>query len=198
MATVIAGMSMSLDGFIAGPNDEVEHLFAWYGAGDVEVQTRRDDLGFRTDEQSAELLRDILSSVGAHICGRRQYEVAGAWGGSHPLGVPVFVVTHKPPADWPRGNTPFTFVTEGIEEAVAQAKAAAGDKVVAISGADVSQQVLNAGLLDGIGVDLVPVLLGQGIRWFDNIAEAPVTLDDPEVTEGRGVTHLYYHVRPQA
>src|SRR5215211_4104802 len=93
MATVIAGMSMSLDGFIAGPNDEVEHLFAWYGAGDVEVQTRRDDLGFRTDEQSAELLRDILSSVGAHICGRRQYEVAGAWGGSHPLGVPVFVVT---------------------------------------------------------------------------------------------------------
>jgi len=198
MATVIAGMSMSLDGFIAGPNDEVGQLFGWCGGGDVEVRTRRDDMTFRTDEQSAELLRDILSRVGAHICGRRQYEVAGAWGGSHPLGVPVFVVTHKPPADWPRGNTPFTFVTEGIEEAVAQAKAAAGDKVVAISGADVSQQVLNAGLLDGIGVDLVPVLLGQGIRWFDNIAEAPVTLDDPEVTEGRGVTHLYYHVRPQA
>ena len=198
MATVIAGMSMSLDGFIAGPNDEVGHLFEWYGSGDVEVQTRRDDMTFHTDEQSAEQLRDVLSSVGAHICGRRQYEVAGAWGGSHPLGVPVFVVTHKPPADWPRGNTPFTFVTEGVEAAVAQAKAAAGEKIVAISGADISQQALNAGLLDGIAVDLVPVLLGQGIRWFDNIAKAPVTLDDPELTEGRGVTHLYYRVRPQA
>jgi dihydrofolate reductase len=198
MATVIAGMSMSLDGFIAGPKDEVEHLFGWCGSGDVEVQTRRDDMTFRTDEQSAELLRDVLSSVGAHLCGRRQYDVAGAWGGSHPLGVPVFVVTHNPPADWPRGNTPFTFVTEGVEAAVAQAKAAAGEKIVAISGADVAQQCLNAGLLDGIAVDLVPVLLGRGIRWFDNIANAPVTLDDPELTGGRGVTHLYYRVRPQA
>jgi dihydrofolate reductase len=110
----------------------------------------------------------------------------------------VFVVTHNPPADWPRGNTPFTFVTEGVEAAVAQAKAAAGEKIVAISGADVAQQCLNAGLLDGIAVDLVPVLLGRGIRWFDNIANAPVTLDDPELTGGRGVTHLYYSVRPQA
>src|SRR6266511_728892 len=118
----------------------------------------------RTDEESARQLRDVLSSVGAHICGRRQYEVAGAWGGSHPLGVPVFVVTHHPPADWPCGNTPFTFVTEDVE-------AAAGEKIVAMSGADISQQCLNAGLLDGLGVDLVPVLLGKGIRWFDNISQ---------------------------
>jgi dihydrofolate reductase len=194
MATVVVGMSMSLDGFIADPNDDVRHLFGWYGSGDTEVRTQRDDMTFHTDEQSARRLSDAFSSVGAHICGRRQYEVAHAWGGSHPLGVPVFVVTHSSPDDWPRGNTPFTFVTEGVEAAVAQAKAVAGEKIVAISGADVSQQCLNAGLLDALAVDLVPVLLGNGIRWFDNIAKAPVTLDDPDVSEGRGVTHLYYRV----
>jgi len=108
--------------------------------------------------------------------------------------VPVFVVTHEEPADWPHPDAPFTFVTDGIESAVAQAKAAAGDKIVAVASPTIAQQCLNAGLLDGIQVDLVPVLLGSGIRFFDNL-DATIELTGPGVVEGDGVTHLSYRVQ---
>ncbi len=195
MATVVADMSMSLDGFIADPRDEVGPLFDWYRTGPVTTPSASEEWSFKTDEASAEQLREGLRSIGALICGRRLFDLTNAWGGRHPMGCPVFVVTHTVPEGWPREDAPFTFVTDGVESAVAQAKALAGDKIVAIATPTITQQCLNAGLLDAIRVNLVPVLLGAGIRFFDNLRDTPVMLEDPTVTEGTRVTHLYYRVQ---
>jgi dihydrofolate reductase len=191
----MANMSMSLDGFIADPSDGVEHLFGWYFNGNVEIPTAMPQLTFRTSEASAAHLRESFASVGALIAGRRLFDHTFGWGGRHPVDVPVFVVTHAVPEGWPRDDAPFTFVTNGVESAVAQAKATAGEKVVAVASPTIVQQCLNAGLLDEISVDLMPVLLGKGIRFFDNLANTPVRLEDPRVIEGTGVTHLIYRVK---
>jgi len=129
------------------------------------------------------VLRDVLANAGALIAGRRLFDIAGGWGGTHPLGVPVFVVTHSLPDGWPREDAPFTFVTDGVERAVAQAKAVAGDKTVTVASANIAQQCLNAGLLD------------EGIRFFDHLKDTPVQLEGPRVVEGTGVTHLSYRVQ---
>jgi dihydrofolate reductase len=110
--------------------------------------------------------------------------------------VPVFVVSHTVPDGWPRDDAPFTFVTEGVEVAVAQAKRVAGEKSVGVAGPNIAQQCLNLGLLDEVRVELVPVLLGEGIRFFDHVQHAPVMFDDPTVVQGERVTHLRYRVRP--
>lgn len=198
MATVVASMSMSLDGFIADPADGVEDLFGWYSNGDVTVPTADPHMTFHVSAASAAHLGDMFANVGALVCGRRLFDVANGWGGNHPTGAPVFVVTHSIPQGWPRDDAPFTFITEGgVEHAVAQAKAIAGDKIVAIASANIIQQCLNAELLDAIAVDLVPVLLGEGIRFLDHLSGTPIKLEDPRVDEGSGVTHLYYHVKPR-
>jgi dihydrofolate reductase len=189
---------MSLDGFIADPADGVEHLFRWYGNGDVTVPTADPRMTFHVSLASAAHLRGTLANVGALVCGRRLFDVANGWGGNHPTGAPVFVVTHTIPEGWPRDDAPFTFITEGgVARAVAQAKAVASDKIVAIASANIAQQCLNAGLLDAIAVDLVPVLLGAGIRFFDHLSGTPIMLEDPRVVEGTAVTHLYYRVTPR-
>jgi dihydrofolate reductase len=112
--------------------------------------------------------------------------------------VPVFVVTHTPPDDWRQQhpNAPFTFVTDGVANAIAQAKAVAGEKTVSVAGGpNLIQQCLNEGLLDAVTISLVPVLLGEGIRLFDHLAKAPVMLDDPAVVQGKRAIHLHYPVR---
>jgi dihydrofolate reductase len=197
MATIVANMSMSLDGFIADSADGVEYLFGWYGNGDFTAPTADPHMTFHVSEASADHLRGMLANVGALVCGRRLFDIANGWGGTHPTGAPVFVVTHSIPEGWPRDDAPFTFITEGgVERAVAEAKAVAGDKIVAIASANITQECLNAGLLDAIAVDLVPVLLGAGIRFFDHLRGAPITLENPQVVEGTAVTHLYYRVKP--
>lgn len=103
-----------------------------------------------------------MTKVGALICGRHLFDHTQAWGGNHPLGVPVFVVTPSVPDGWPRADAPFTFVTDGITSAVAQAKSTAGEKTVVVASSTIVHQCLNAGLLDEIQVNLVPVLLGEG------------------------------------
>jgi len=188
-------MSVSLDGFIADRHDEVGPLFDWYQAGPVTTPSANERWTFNTDEASAKQLRQALASVGALICGRRLFDIANGWGGRHPIGCPVFVVTHSVPAGWPRPGMPFTFVNDGIESAVSQARAVAGDRIVAVATPTITQECLNSGLLDAIRVNLVPVMLGEGIRWFDNLRHTPVTLDDPIVTEGTRVTHPEYRVR---
>ncbi len=192
MATVVANMSMSLDGFVADPFDEVGPLFDWYGNGDVPVTMPGDHRAARMSEASAAHFRGFLGNLGAIVAGRRLFDYAHGWDGAHPAGVPVFVVTHDPPA----GQAPgFTFVTDGVESAVKQAAAVAGNRTVGIASPDVVRQCLDAGLLDVIAVDLVPVLLGKGIRFFDHLSSFPVTLDDPQVVQGTRVTHLTYPVR---
>jgi dihydrofolate reductase len=195
MGDVVAEMTMSLDGFIADRSDGVEHLFGWYDNGDVAVPTADPGMTWHTSEASAAHLRELLGGVGALVTGRRLFDVANGWRGNHPVGgVPVFVVTHKPPEDWPYPDAPFTFVTDGVASAVEQAQAAAGDAAVGVGAADVVQQCLNLGLVDELRVNLVPVLLGEGIPFFAHLANTPVKLDNPTVIEGESVTHLYYRV----
>jgi dihydrofolate reductase len=194
MATVIAEMSMSLDGFVADPFDEVGPLFDWYGNGDVETPTADPERWtFRTSAASAEYLRELLERTRALVAGRRLFDIGG-WGETgQPFGeVPVFVVTHTVPDGWPRDDKPISFVTDGVESAVEQARAAAGEGWVGVGGANIAQQCLNAGLLDEVRVNLVPVLLGEGIRYFDNLSTAPLAFEGPTVIEGTGVTHLIY------
>ncbi|HEX4713665.1 MAG TPA: dihydrofolate reductase family protein, partial [Ktedonobacteraceae bacterium] len=108
---------------------------------------------------------------------------------------PVVVVTHRPPPEWVEEEWPVTFVTDGLESALAQAKAIAGGKKVVVASATIVQQCLNAGLLDEIHIDLVPFLLGDGVRLFEHLKLAPVALEDPQVRIGKGVTHLTYRLK---
>jgi dihydrofolate reductase len=149
---------------------------------------------FRMSEPSAAHFRDLTSGLGAVLTGRRTFEVADGWGGNHQWG-PAFVLTHEIPDGWPRPGSTVHFVTDGFESAVDQAKAAAGDQAVAVHGANTIQQLLNAGLIDELNVDVAAVLLGSGIRLFDHLAGPPPVLGDPTVVQGVGVTHLRYPVR---
>jgi dihydrofolate reductase len=130
---------------------------------------------------------------GAMIAGRRDFDLASAWGGSPPF-VPTVVMTHNPPPEWIKEGSPFIFVTDGIESAVRQAKEAAGDKDVAVATPSVMQQAIKAGLLDQIHIDLVPVLLGRGVRLFDYLGIEPVQLEIVRVVNAPTVTHLTYQV----
>src|ERR671914_2557623 len=155
MGKVATGLSMSLDGFIAGPNDGPgsplgeggERLFAWFSGGDTDYRLPGTEMVFRVSPQSAELLREAHSKMGAFVTGRRTFDVANGWGGRPPLGVPTFVVTHTVPQEWVYEGSPFTFVTGGVESAVEQAKAIAEDKNVAVSAASIAQQCIRAELL---------------------------------------------------
>jgi dihydrofolate reductase len=149
---------------------------------------------FKVSAPSAEHLHGLWSELGAVLTGRRTFEVAQGWGGNHAWG-PAFVLTHEIPSGWPRPGSTVHFVTDGLESAVRQARAAAGDKSVGVHGADTIQQLLNAGLLDELHVDIAAVLLGSGVRLFDHLANTPMTLGNPKVIHGVGATHLRYPVR---
>ena len=182
MAQVVADMSMSLDGFVADPSDGVRDVFAWYGKPQPEQSPR---------EPSGEA--DTMG-VGVIVYGRRTFELADGWGGNHPVGVPVMIVTHEVPNGWPREGSSVFFDTGGIESAMAAAGKIAGDRIIALGSPSVIQQCLALGLVDRIQVKLVPVLLGDGIRLFGTLVTAPVELGNPAVSEGNGVTHLHYDV----
>src|SRR4029079_14707879 len=135
---------------------------------------------FKVSEPSAQHLRSLWSELGAVLTGRRTFDKAQGWGGNHAWG-PAFVLTHHVPAGWPRPNSTVHFVTDGLESAVRQAKAAAGGKSVGGHGADNIQQLLTAGLLDEIHVDIAAVLLGAVVRLFDHLAGTPAVLGNPTV-----------------
>jgi dihydrofolate reductase len=182
MCTVVADVSVSLDGFVADPSGGVEHVFAWYGKPQPPAQPAEP-----TGEAQAFGLRVI-------VYGRRTFEQANGWNGRHPTGAPVIVVTHETPGGWPREGSTVSFVTGGIEAAMREAETVAGDGVIALGSPTIIQQCLNLGVVDRIQVKVVPVLLGSGIRLFGDLADGPLELDDPAVAEGNGVTHLYYAV----
>jgi dihydrofolate reductase len=197
MGTVGAGFSMSLDGYIAGPKDDTGRLFAWMFLGDTDVKVTIGDeeMDLKVSGEDTGRFMEPTRTIGAIVSGRRMFDVAGAWGGKHPMDVPVFVVTHHPPDEWvKKPGSPFTFVTEGVESAIRQAKAVAGDRNVGVGGADITRQVLKAGLLDEIGIDRVPVLLGQGVRLFEHLGIEPVELEPAGVSEAPGVIHLSFRV----
>jgi len=194
MSKVLAEMSMSLDGYVATREDNVDALHAWYVNGEVETPTGMDGFAFRTSAASAAVLRAAVADSGALITGRRNFDIAGGWGGRHPLGVPVFVVTHTAPDGWVDADPSFTFL-DSVEEAVTEATRAAGAKSVVIASPNVAQQALELGLLDEVAISLVPILLGDGIPFFAKDPGMSVELGDPEVIEGSGVTHLRFAVR---
>lgn len=195
MSKIVALMSMSLDGFVAGKDDDVSKVFEWYmNSGNVEFKTGGSDpMTFHVSEPSAAHLRELWSELGAVLTGRRTFEVAQGWGGNHAWG-PAFVLTHKIPDGWPRPNSTVNFVTDGLESAVKQAKAAAGGKNVAVHGADTIQQLLDAGLLDEMVIDVAAVLLGSGIPLFAPQDGTSSALSNPKTVQGVGVTHLRYKV----
>jgi len=192
---VVAIMSMSLDGYVADLDDGVAEVFDWYvNSGDVEINTGgAAPMTFRMSEASAGHVRGVTSGLGALITDRKTFEVADGWGGNHAWG-PAFVLSHAVPDGWPRPDSTVHFVNDDVEIAVAQAKAAAGGKSVAVHGADVIQQCLNAGLIDEISVDIAALLLGSGVRLFEHLSATPATLGNPSVIAGNGVTHLRYPV----
>jgi dihydrofolate reductase len=197
MSKVFTGASMSLDGYISGPAESgFEHLFKWYGNGDVTVPTADPAITMQMTQTSADHFRAIIEMSGAIVVGRKLFDSTGGWGGNHPMGVPVVVLSHSVPDGWPRDDAPFTFVSEGIERAIEVAKELAGDKVVGLNGGTIARQALDAGLLDEIWVDLVPVLLGAGTPLFAELAKAPVELEGPiSNVQGTDVTHLRYRVK---
>jgi dihydrofolate reductase len=196
MSKVVAIMSMSLDGYVADRHDGVAAVFDWYfHSGDVALHTGGSDpMTFKVSEPSARHIRDRTSELGAVLTGRRTFEVADGWGGNHAWG-PAFVLTHHVPPGWPRPDSTVHFVTDGLESAVRQAKAAAGGRSVGVHGADTIQQLLNAGLLDELSIDVAALLLGSGVRLFDHLAGTPAVLGNPTVISGVGVTHLRFPVR---
>lgn len=195
MGDVVASLTMSLDGFVAWEDDSVGHIFDWYDTGLVEVHWPGNDMVSRVSPASADHLHRLIEGAGALVVGRRVYDYTGGWGGHHPFGVPVFLVTHHPPAEWPAADAPFTAVPEGVAAAIEQADAVAGDRAVGLAGPDIVQQALDLDLVDEIAVDLAPVLIGRGVRFFGELARSPVLLDDPQVVEGTRVTHLRFRVR---
>jgi dihydrofolate reductase len=191
--TVYTGASMSLDGFIAGPDDTgFEHLFAWMDNGDVKLETADPEMTLSMTQDNYDHFQRMLET-GAIVVGRHLYDLTNGWGGQHPMGCPVVVLTHNPPEEPPGPD--FHFVSTGVEDAVAKAVELAGDKPVGVNAGDIAQQCLDAGLLDEIWVDLAPVFLGSGKRFFTGTLESPLVLDGPETFPGTGVSHLRYRVR---
>src|SRR5215217_4391783 len=202
MGKVRSRPSTSLEGFIAGTNAGPEapmghggeRLLGWYAAGDTEYRLPGTEMMFKVSAQTAELLRETRRTTGALVTGRRTFDLTNGWGGRHPLDVPVFVVSHTVPQEWVYERSPFTFVTDGLESALEQAKGVAGEKDVGVVGASLVQQCIRAGVLDEIHIDLVPVLLGDGVRLFDHLGTEPLDLESSRVIEGAGVTHLTFRV----
>lgn len=191
MGKVISGIAMSLDGFVTGPN--VTRAQQLGEGGDVLHRWVHEP-----DSRDSELLNAMAANVGSILMGRRSYDLAegdGGWGDGGPAGqAPCFVLTHNPPApETVRAPSVFIFVTDGIDSAVEQAKAAAGDKVVGVHGASAAQQCLAAGLLDEIQLQLVPVLLGSGTRLFDHLG-GQFQLECIDVIDSTTATHLRYRV----
>jgi dihydrofolate reductase len=213
MARVICDISTSLDGFIAGPNQTLEQplgeggeeLHEWaYGLASFRERHGMDGGETGADD---EVVKESLAAQGAVVMGRRMFSggagpweddpnADGWWGDDPPFRVPVFILTHhaREPVT-KQGGTTFTFVTDGIEAALEQARAAAGDRDVLVAGgADAIQQSFRAGLLDELQIHLVPVLLGDGVRLLDNLGATQAGLELDRVVDSPAVTHLRYRV----
>ena len=177
MGKVFVDMAMSLDGFVSGPNGEDGGLHDWY---------------FDPSGNAIRVIDELLHTIGAMILGKRAFGDQPD-GFDTPYKVPHFVLTHTPRQQVENGGVPFIFVDQGIESALAQAQAAAGEKAVCVAGgASTAQQFLNAGFVDEVQIHLVPILLGDGLRLFDRIGA--MQLEQTRVLESPDVTHLQFRV----
>jgi dihydrofolate reductase len=200
LSKVVIDMTMSLDGFVAGPDDgednplgrhEGMRIFDWYFSGAEEYLHPL----FHPEPGANEVqIERMFAESGAFVYGRRTYEIAKGWGGRHPVnGAPVFVLTHNPPVEYPRGSSNLTFVTDGVESAILQARTVANGKDIKLGGSSPGKQALAAGLCDEILIHLAPYLLGGGVRLFDTLTDG-VGLEKLSVSDGPLATHLRYRV----
>jgi len=192
MGTVVMYSSVSVDGFIADENDDPGPLFEWLLGGDVPL----DDSGvLKVSQASYEYTRPYWDSIAVTIVGRDVFDQTDGWDGVPPSGVDhVVVVTHRPPPEGWDAAAPFHFV-EGIEAAVAKAQELAGDRTVEVAAGDVGGQVLEAGLVDEVRMDVVPVIFGSGKRFFGSVTAQHLLEDPDEVIQGDRVLHLRYRLR---
>jgi dihydrofolate reductase len=198
MSTVFTSASVSVDGFISGPDESgFEHLFAWHHAGEVRLSSALESVEFELSSADHDYITGLVDRTGVLVVGRKLFDVTDGWGGTHPFDRPVVVVTHSVPDAWVASHpaAPFTFVTHGVAAAVGRAREIAGDRDIGVNGGRIASQCLDLGLLDEILVDVAPVLLGGGTPFFSGLGSAPILLDGPEVVPGEGVTHLRYRVR---
>jgi dihydrofolate reductase len=194
MTKVISHMAMSLDGFIAKPDDDPAELFEWYGVGPVDIPSANESVNLKVDEASATMLRPLIDNCGAIVAGRHLFDITNGWGDKHPIGAPVVVVTHRPPTD-AAAKWPTTTFVDGVDAAIAGARDIAGDKDVTIASPTITQQALDLGLVDEVWVSLVPVLFGEGKTYFAKLDKGHQMLEDPTVIQGRRALHLRYPVR---
>jgi dihydrofolate reductase len=184
--------SVSVDGFIADENDQPGPLFDWLTSGDVPL----DESGvLLVSQTSSEYIRSYWDQIGVTVVGRHVFDLTDGWEGEPPSGIDhVVVVTHRPPPEGWAPELPFHFV-DGVEAAMAMAQELAGDRIVEVAAGDVGGQVLAAGLIDEVRMDVAPVVFGSGKRYFGS-ANAQQLLEDPEVLiQGKRVLHLSYRVR---
>lgn len=194
MSSSVLYMSMSLDGFITGPDDDADHglgiggerLHDWLGDWDDGRPH-----GFDPPGPSGQIFEEVLAT-GAVVVGRRTFDLAGRWDGDHHGGVPIFVPTRGEPPE--PASELVHYVTDGVESAMRQAKGAAGDANVLVHGAELAQSCLRAGLLDELEIHLIPVLLGEGRRLFEQLGADHIELELTRVLDAPGVTHLRYRV----
>jgi dihydrofolate reductase len=192
MSATVLYMSMSLDGFIAGPNEGPAN-----GLGDGGHRLHEWAMGADASGVNGQVVDEFMST-GAVVAGRGTFEPAGGWGGDHHDGVPIFILSRREP-DSEVGQWPLVTYVNDVRTAMSEAKRAAGDKNVLVHGAGTAQLALAAGVLDEIEIHLIPVLFGQGRRLFDNLAPEQIELERTRILEGEGgVTHMHYRVRRAA
>jgi dihydrofolate reductase len=197
MSATVLYMSMSLDGFIAGPNERPDNglgdgghrLHEWVLPG-----ADAGDLGFEGLTGVNRQVVDEFMSTGAVVAGRGTFEPAGGWGGDHHDGVPIFIVAREEPGI-DIGRWPLVSYVPDVRTAMSEAERAAGDRDVLVHGAGTAQLALAAGVLDELEIHLIPVLLGQGRRLFEHLSPEHIELEPTRVLEADGVTHIHYRVK---
>jgi dihydrofolate reductase len=200
MSRVFGGLTMSLDGFITGPNDGPdaglgeggERLHYWVFGGPWSYESGPRGEAAPVDKA---FLDSTFTAGGAMLVGRSMYDAAGGWGDDPGFGIPVFVVTHRAQDTLTKGDATFEFVTAGIDVALAKARAAAGDRnVVVMGGANLLTQYLDAGVVDELVVTIAPVTLGAGKRMFDGLTRTDIAFDRTEIVASPLATHLRYQL----
>lgn len=192
MSNVILDVSISIDGFMSQANDDPGPLHDWIFEGS-------DDHTGDAPLHSAsgvnrQVMDEVWGSLGAVIIGRRTFDLGEApWGPEPPFHCPAFVVTHRPQETLRKGETTFTFVTDGLESAIRQAKSVAGDRVIAILGGQTARQCLEIGAIDAIHLHVIPIVLGDGVRLIDHLGRH-VKLEQTRLIDTPGVTHIFYRV----
>jgi dihydrofolate reductase len=206
VGTVIMHNVVSVDGFIADPNDDVGSLHEWYFSGDTPITdddgpSSDDDFdhsgqghGFKVSKASAEYVRPMWESIGVIIMGRHLFDLVNGWEGQPPAGDHVVVVSHRPKPDRWHPEASYHFVAD-VTAAVAKAQELAGDRVVSVAAGEVGGQILAAGLVDEVAMDVVPVVFGSGKRYFGSIANQHLLEDPHVVIQGERVLHLRFKVR---